>query len=89
MALTSKSTIRILDLLCEGPIEGFANGINPEKENSSIFLNDNPIKIGGNESFNEADVKVFINKGGKNFELKKKSKGKVIDHTSDFQKAKN
>jgi len=88
MPLTSKSTIRILDLLCEGPIEGFANGINPASGNSSIFLNDNPISIKGNESFNEADVGVFINKGGKNFELKKKSGKKVIDHTTDFQKAK-
>ena len=87
MPLTSKSTIRILDLLCEGPIEGFAE---PLKNNSSpsIFLNDNPIEIKGNESFSEADVGVFISNGGKNFALKGKDGKKTVDHTKDFQKAK-
>ena len=88
MPLTSKSTIRILDLLCEGPIGGFAEPLKNNNLSPSIFLNDNPISFKGKESFSEADVGVFISTGGKNFALKGKNGKKTVDHTKDFQKAK-
>lgn len=50
MALNSVSTIKILDLLCEGPIGGVIGGV------KGIFLNETPIQnIDGSYNYEEAD----------------------------------
>ena len=41
MALNSESVIKIVDLLCEGPIQGLA------VEGESVFLDETPLKTGG------------------------------------------
>ena len=41
MALNSTSTIKIIDLLCEGEIEGIVEG------KRGIFLDETPVKTGG------------------------------------------
>ena len=66
MTLRSISTIKILDLLCEGPIEGFADPIDEDNLSRSVFLNDNPIKIAGQETFDQADVDVVLRTGSAN-----------------------
>ena len=51
MALNSTSVIRLVDLLCEGPIEGIVNG------KKSIFLNETPVADNkGNLNFPKSDV---------------------------------
>ena len=74
MALRSTSTIKILDLLCEGPIEGFADpledGLSP-----SIFLNDNPVELAGQESFDLGKVEAVLKFGTKNQNIPKKFTG--------------
>ena len=66
MTLRSISTIKILDLLCEGPIEGFADPIDSDGLSSSVLLNDNPIKIAGQETFDQGDVDVILRTGSTN-----------------------
>jgi len=45
MPLNSTSVIKIVDLLCEGQIEGIVKG------KKGIFLNETPVKIGSKENF--------------------------------------
>ena len=70
MTLRSTSTIKILDLLCEGPIGGFADpledGLSP-----SIFLNDNPVELAGKESFDLGKVEAVLKFGTKNQDIPK------------------
>ena len=70
MTLRSTSTIKIFDLLCEGPIEGFAeplkDGLSP-----SIFLNDNPVELAGKESFGLGKVEATLKFGTKNQNIPK------------------
>ena len=68
MTLRSISTIKILDLLCEGPIEGFAKPIDSNRVSPSVLLNDNPIKIAGQTAFDQSDVDVFLRTGSENQE---------------------
>ena len=62
MTLRSTSEIKILDLLCEGPIGGFATPITPKGQHKSILLNDNPAEI-KNSEFEDGQVE-FIQKIG-------------------------
>ena len=57
MTLRSTSTIRVLDLLCEGPIEGFAEAIDDGKQ-KSILLNENPATVQGSK-FEKGQVEVM------------------------------
>jgi len=77
MSLRSTSTIRILDLLCEGPIEGFAKPLNENKLSPSIFLNDNPVVIAGQESFDLGKVEARLRRGTANQTLPKDFKGAI------------
>ena len=74
MTLRSISTIKILDLLCEGPIEGFANPIDENNLSASVLLNDNPIKIAGQQTFDQADVDVVLRTGSENQQVLKQDK---------------
>jgi len=76
MPLRSTSTIKILDLLCEGPIEGFADSLNKDNLSNSVLLNDQPAKFSGQSNFNKEDVDVFLRTGSENQD--------VLD---DFQEA--
>ena len=69
MSLRSTSTIKILDLLCEGPIEGFAKPLNKNNLSDSVLLNDQPAKLSGKENFNKEDVDVFLRTGSDNQEV--------------------
>tara|TARA_R100000734_G_C3319148_1_gene114415 strand:- start:3795 stop:6227 length:2433 start_codon:yes stop_codon:yes gene_type:complete len=62
MTLRSESTITILDLLCEGPIEGLAIPTKNNKTTESILFNDNPVKIVGtvNDIENQDDSSIFF-----------------------------
>ena len=70
MALKSKSTISIIDILCEGPIEGFADPIKKDKTNNSVLFNDNPVKLVGTvddiETQNNAAVFIDLKRGTTN-----------------------
>jgi predicted phage tail protein len=46
-SLFSKSSVRIVDLISEGEIEGFATATTKE----SVYLNDTPIQSGGTDNF--------------------------------------
>tara|TARA_Y100000401_G_scaffold47609_1_gene36775 strand:+ start:684 stop:3131 length:2448 start_codon:yes stop_codon:yes gene_type:complete len=70
MTLRSTSTIKILDLLCEGPIEGFAEPLEG-KLSPSIFLNDNPVELEGEESFDLGKVNAVLKFGTKNQDIPK------------------
>ena len=76
MPLRSTSTIKILDLLCEGPIEGFADSLDKDNLSNSVKLNDQPAKFSGQSNFNKEDVDVFLRTGSDNQD--------VLD---DFQEA--
>ena len=45
MALNSTSSVRLVDLLCEGPIEGF------DAINEQIFLDETPLFTGNAANF--------------------------------------
>ena len=70
MALRSTSTIKIFDLLCEGPIEGFADPLE-DGLSKSIFLNDNPVELAGKESFDLGKVEAVLKFGTKNQNIPK------------------
>jgi predicted phage tail protein len=50
MALNSISVIKVVDALCEGPIEGIVDGTD------GIYLEETPITSGGTSNFNASDV---------------------------------
>ena len=58
MTLRSTSTIRVLDLLCEGPIEGFAEAITDDGKQESILLNENAATVQGSK-FEKGQVEVM------------------------------
>lgn len=84
MTLRSESTITILDLLCEGPIEGLALPITNNKTTESILFNDNPVKIVGtvNDIEDQDDSSIF-------FDLKLGTAKQKDLKGNFFQKAKN
>ena len=59
MALNSTSTVRLVDLLCEGPIEGF------DAINEQVFLDETPIFTGNDPNFPTEDVDVDYRLGGR------------------------
>jgi len=59
MALNSTSTIRILDLLCEGPIEGIVGA------RQGVYLNETPLNTGDTENFAKANVSYDIQLGNR------------------------
>jgi hypothetical protein len=59
MALNSTSTIKILDLLCEGPIEGI---VGKEK---GVFIDETPIKTGNSRNFPNGDISYDFRPGGR------------------------
>lgn len=50
MALNSQTTLKIIDLLCEGPIEGIVGN------RKGVFVNETPLKSGGKENVSRSDV---------------------------------
>lgn len=58
MTYRSTSTITILDLLCEGPIQGFATPLK-KGVSTSVLLNDNPATFQNSDS-EDADVEVKL-----------------------------
>mgnify|MGYP003117069019 CR=1 FL=1 len=64
MTLESTSAIKMLDLLCEGEIEGWGVDGNPKK---STFLNDTPLQqADGTDNFDPNDVNVSLLHGTDN-----------------------
>ena len=59
MALNSTSSVRLVDLLCEGPIEGF------DFKEEQIFLDETPLKTNGQANFPAEDVSAAIRLGGR------------------------
>tara|TARA_B100001094_G_scaffold331007_1_gene397919 strand:+ start:1146 stop:4574 length:3429 start_codon:yes stop_codon:yes gene_type:complete len=59
MALNSTSTIKIVDLLCEGPIEGI---VGKEK---GVFVDETPIKTGNSHNFPVGDISYDFRPGGR------------------------
>ena len=59
MPLNSTSVIKVIDLLCEGPIEGIEGG----KE--GIFLDETPIKTDDVENFTNEEVSYNVRHGTK------------------------
>jgi predicted phage tail protein len=59
MALNSTSSVRLIDLLCEGPIEGF------DAINEQIFLDETPLFTGNDPNFPTEDVDVDYRLGGR------------------------
>ena len=77
MSLNSTSVIKIVDLLCEGQIEGIVDG------NKGIFLNDTAVVDDrGDFNFEKKDVKYILRRGTRNqkqFEDHKKANSNIID----------
>ena len=59
MALNSTSSVRLVDLLCEGPIQGF------DSINEQVFLDETPLKTGDAANFPTDDVDVDFRLGGR------------------------
>mgnify|MGYP003148407802 FL=1 len=59
MALNSTSSVRLVDLLCEGPIQGF------DDLNQQIFLDETPLFTGNAANFPTEDVDVDYRLGGR------------------------
>ena len=59
MALNSTSVIKVVDLLCEGPIAGLVAG------EDGIYLEETPIKTAGSRNFSSADVGYDFRTGGR------------------------
>ena len=82
MALNSTSVIRLVDLLCEGPIEGIVNG------KKSIFLNETPVADNkGNLNFPKSDVSFDQKFGTRNQSSLagfKKSNSSIIDISQEI-----
>ena len=58
MALNSTSSVRLIDLLCEGPIQGF------DSKDEQIFLDETAIKTNGEPNFPLEDVSASFRLGG-------------------------
>ena len=59
MALNSTSSVRLVDLLCEGPIQGF------DAVNEQVFLDETPLFTGSDANFPTDDVDVDFRLGGR------------------------
>lgn len=59
MPLNSTSTIKLVDVIAEGPIEGL------EQAENSVFLNETPIKTGDTRNYERADVNYDFRLGGR------------------------
>jgi len=59
MALNSTSTIKIVDLLCEGPISGIVGG------NQGVYFDETPIQTGSARNFPSQDVDYDFRNGGR------------------------
>ena len=59
MALNSTSVIRVVDLLCEGPIAGIVG------TEQGIYLDETPIRTGSSRNFDSADVSYDFKPGGR------------------------
>ena len=59
MALNSTSTIKIVDLLCEGPISGIVGG------NQGVYFDETPIQTGSTRNFPSQDVDYDFRNGGR------------------------
>ncbi len=59
MALNSTSTIKIVDLLCEGPIEGIVG------KERGVFIDETPIKTGNSSNFPVGDISYDFRPGGR------------------------
>ncbi|NBT50132.1 MAG: host specificity protein J [Marivivens sp.] len=59
MALNSTSVIKIVDLLCEGPIAGIVG------TEEGIYLDETPIRTGSSRNFDSADVSYDFKPGGR------------------------
>ena len=59
MALNSTSTIKIVDLLCEGTIQGIVGG------DRGIFIDETPLKSGNSFNFKRDDVSYDFRPGGR------------------------
>ena len=59
MALNSTSSVRLVDLLCDGPLEGF------DAINEQIFLDETPLFTGNDPNFPTEDVDVDFRLGGR------------------------
>jgi predicted phage tail protein len=59
MALNSTSVIKVVDLLCEGPIAGLVG------TEEGIFLEETPIRTGSSRNFASADVSYDFRPGGR------------------------
>ena len=59
MALNSTSSVRLVDLLCEGPIEGF------QAINENVFLDETPLFTGDSPNFPIDDVAIDFRLGGR------------------------
>lgn len=57
MALNSTSTIKILDLLCEGPIDGI------EGAEAGVYLDETPLVSAGNRNYPQQDVNYEFREG--------------------------
>ena len=82
MSLNSTSVIKIVDLLCEGPIEEIVGG------KKGIFLNDTAVvDNNGDENFPKKDVKYQLRTGTRNqkqFEDHKKANSNIIDISQEI-----
>ena len=59
MALNSTSSVRLVDLLCEGPIEGF------QAIDEDVFLDETPLFTGDSPNFPTDDVAIDFRLGGR------------------------
>ena len=72
MGLNSSSVIKIVDLLCEGPIDGIEGG------KKGVFLDESPIQAQDGETFIEKDqVSYELRNGGRGQSYLPQAKGKT------------
>ena len=72
MGLNSESTIKIVDLLCEGPIEGIVGG------RKGVFLDETPLRASdGSDNVSKRKVKYEARRGSRNQSYVSQGKGSV------------
>tara|TARA_Y100000361_G_scaffold153941_1_gene177390 strand:- start:233 stop:2266 length:2034 start_codon:yes stop_codon:yes gene_type:complete len=78
MALNSTSIIKLIDLLCEGPIESIVEG------KKGIFLDETPVKTGSSLNFPEDDFSFDLRHGTKNQSQLKDYEKQGASNLTDF-----
>lgn len=74
MGLNSESTIKIIDLLCEGPIEGIVGG------RKGVFLDETPLRsTGGSDNVSKRKVKYQLRQGSRRQKYLSQGKGAVTN----------